>query len=80
MVKDLILDVLKDLISHYRKGYAINSPLRIKVPESKKYLNFFNSSNPFPNRFNGIFTTNTDNGLKLIAFTFTIDNKVAVQV
>ena len=80
MVKDLILDVLKDLISHYRKGYAINSPLKIKVPKLKLLLDFFNSGNPFPNRFNSISTTNTDNGPKLIAFTFIISDKVAVQV
>ena len=80
MVKNSILDILKNLLSHYREGYAINSLLRIKVLKSKLLLDSFNSSNPFPNRFNGTSTTNTDNGPKLAASTFTIGNKVAVQV
>ena len=78
MVEDLILDILKDLLSRYREGYAINSPLRIKVPKLKLLLDFFNSGNPFPNGFDGTFITNTDDGLKLAASTFTIGDKVAV--
>ena len=78
MVVDLTLDILKDLLSCYREGYAINSCLKIKVPKLEFLLDFFNSGNPFPNRFDGTFTTNIDNGLKLIAFTFIVDNKVAV--
>ena len=78
VVVDLILDILKDLLSRYREGYAINSPLRIKVFELKLLLDSFDSSNPFPNRFNSTFTTNTDDGLKLAAFAFIISDKVAV--
>ena len=78
MVTDSILDILKDLLSYYRKGYAINSPLRIKIFKLKLLLDSFNSSNPFPNGFNGTFTTNTDNRLKLVASTFTTGDKVAV--
>ena len=78
MVKDLILDILKDLLSRYREGYTINSPLRIKVFKLKLLLNFFNNNNPFPNRFDGTFITNTDDGLKLIAFIFITGNKIAV--
>ena len=80
VVKDLILNVLKDLLSRCGEGYAINSPLRIKVPELELLLDFFNSSNPFPDRFDGTSTTNTDDGPKLVASAFTISNKVAVQV
>ena len=78
MVEDLILNILKDLLFRYREGYAINSSLKIKVFKLKLLLDFFNSSNPFPNGFNGTFTTNTDNRLKLAVFTFTISDKVAV--
>ena len=78
MVEDLILDVLKDLLSHCREGYAINSPLRIKVFKLKLLLNFFNSGNPFPNGFDGTSTTNTDDGPKLTASVFTAGDKVAV--
>ena len=78
MVKDLILNILKDLLSYCREGYIINNSLKIKVFKSKLLLDFFNSGNPFPNRFNSTFTTNTDNKPKLIAFTFTISDKVAV--
>ena len=78
VVKDLTLDVLKDLLSCYRKGYTINSPLRIKVPKLKLLLNSFNSSDPFPNGFNSTFTTDTDNGPKLAASAFTVGDKVAV--
>ena len=78
MVEDLILNILKDLLSHYRERYAINSPLKIKVSKLKLLLDFFNSSNPFPNGFDGTSTTNTDNGPKLTASAFTIGDKVAV--
>ena len=78
MVEDLILDILKDLLSHYGEGYAINSPLRIKVPKSKLLLDFFNNSNPFLNGLNGTFTTDTNNGPSLLASAFTIGDKVAV--
>ena len=80
VVKDSILDVLKDLLSRYREGYTINSSLRIKVPELELLLDSFNSGDPFPNRFNGTSTTNTNNSLPLLASTFTIGNKLAVQV
>ena len=80
MVKDSILYILKDLLSYYREGYTINSPLKIKVPKLELLLNFFNSSDPFPNRFDGTSTTNTDNGPKLAASAFTIGDKVAIQV
>ena len=78
MVADLILDILKDLLFYYREGYTINSLLRIKVFKSELLSDSFNSSNPFPNGFNGTFTTNTDNRLKLVASTFTTGDKVAV--
>ena len=78
MVADLILDILKDLLSRRREGYTINSPLRIKAPKLKLLSDFFNSGNPFPNRFNGIFTTNIDDGLKLTASTFTVGDKVVI--
>jgi hypothetical protein len=54
--------------------------LRIKAPKSELLLDFFNSSDPFPNRFDGTSTTNTDNGLTLVASAFTIGDKVVVQV
>ena len=78
VVIDLTLNVLKDLLSRYREGYTINSLLRIKVLELELLLNSFNSSNPFPNRLDGTSTTNTDNGPSLLAFAFTIGNKVTV--
>ena len=78
VVKNLTLDVLKDLLSRYREGYAINNPLKIKVPKLKLLSDSFNSGDPFPNRFNSTFTTNTDDGPKLAAFTFTISDKIAV--
>jgi hypothetical protein len=80
VVEDSTLDVLKDLLSHYREGYAINSPLRIKVPKLELLSNSFNNSDPFPDRFDGTFTTDTDNGLKLAASAFTTGDKVAVQL
>ena len=80
VVEDLTLNILKDLLSRCGEGYAINSPLRIKVPELEFLLDFFNSSNPFPNGFNGTFTTNIDNRPKLVASAFTTGNKVVVQV
>ena len=78
MVVDLILNILKDLLSYYREGYTINSLLRIKVFKSELLSDSFNSSNPFPNRFNSTFTTNIDDRLKLKTFVFTIGDKVAV--
>ena len=78
VVANLILDVLKDLLSHYREGYTINSSLRIKAPKLKLLLDSFNSGNFFPNRLNGTSITNTDNGLFLPASAFTINDKVAV--
>lgn len=35
LLEDSTLDVLKDLLSRRGEGYAINNPLRIKVPESE---------------------------------------------
>ena len=80
VVTDLTLDILKDLLSRCREGYTINSLLRIKVSKLKLLLDSFNSSDPFPNRFNSTSTTNTNDGPKLTAFTFTASNKIAVQV
>ena len=80
VVVDSTLDVLKDLLSHYREGYTINSPLRIKVPKLELLLDSFNSGNPFPNGLNGTSITDTNNSPSLPASAFTIGNKVAVQV
>ena len=80
VVIDLILDVLKDLLSYYREGYTINSPLRIKVFKLKLLLDSFNSGDPFPNRLNSTFITNTNNSPSLLASAFTTGDKVAVQV
>ena len=78
MVVDLILNILKDLLSHYREGYTINSPLRIKVFKLKLLSDSFNSNNPFPNRLDGTSITNTNNSPFLPASAFTISDKVAV--
>lgn len=80
MVEDSILDVLKDLLSRRGEGYAINSPLRIKVPESELLSDSFDSSDPFPDGFDGTSTTDTDDGPPLPASAFTAGDKVAVQV
>ena len=80
VVKDLTLDILKDLLSCCREEYAINSPLRIKVPESKLQSDSFNSGDPFPDGFDGTSTTDTDDGPKLATSAFTAGDKVAVQV
>ena len=80
VVEDLTLNVLKDLLSYYKEGYTVNNPLRIKVPKLELLSDSFNSSNPFPNRFNSTSTTNTNNGSTLPASAFTAGDKVAVQV
>ena len=80
VVEDSILDILKDQLSYCKEGYTINNSLRIKAPKSELLLDSFNSSDPFPNRFDGTSTTNTDNGLTLVASAFTIGDKVVVQV
>jgi hypothetical protein len=79
-VEDLTLDVLKDLLSRRGEGYAINNPLRIKVPESELLSDSFDSSDPFLDGFDGTSTTDTDDGPTLAASAFTAGNKVAVQV
>ena len=80
VVEDLTLDVLKDLLSCRGEGYAVNNPLRIKVPESELLLDSFNSSDPFPDRFDSTSTTDIDDGSTLPASAFTAGDKVAVQV
>ena len=74
------MDVLKDLLSRCGEGYAVNSPLRIKVPELELLSDSFDSGDPFSNRFDGTSTTNTNDRLKLAASAFITSNKVAVQV
>ena len=78
LVEESTLDVLKDLLSYYREGYAINNPLRIKVPKLELLSDSFNSSDLFLDRFNGTSTTNTNNRLNLAASAFTTGDKVAV--
>lgn len=77
-VEDSTLDVLKLLLSHRGEGYAINNPLRIKVPESELLSEFFHSGDPFPDGFDGASTTDTDDGPNLPASAFTVADKVAV--
>ena len=78
VVKDSTLDVLKDLLSRRGEGYAINSPLRIKVPELELLSDSFDSGDPFPDGFNGTSTTDTDDGPPLPASAFTAGDKVTV--
>ncbi|KAH7363975.1 hypothetical protein BKA65DRAFT_545881 [Rhexocercosporidium sp. MPI-PUGE-AT-0058] len=80
LVEESTLDVLKDLLSRCGEGYAINNPLRIKVPESELLSDSFSSGDPFPNGFDGTSTTDTDDGPILAASAFTAGDKVAVQV
>jgi hypothetical protein len=80
LVEDLILDVLKDLLSWRGEGYAINNPLKIKVPESELLSDSFKSSDLFPDGFDRTSITDTDDGPVLAASAFTTGNKVAVQV
>lgn len=80
VVEDSTLDVLKDLLSRRGEGYAINSPLRIKVPESELLSDSFDSGDPFPDGFDGTSTTDTNDGPPLPASAFTAGDKVAVQV
>jgi hypothetical protein len=80
VVEDSTLEVLKDLLSRCGEGYAINNPLRIKVPESELLSDSFNSGDPFPDGFDGTSTTDTDDGPTLAASAFTAGDKVAVQV
>ncbi|KAH6668509.1 hypothetical protein B0J14DRAFT_658417 [Halenospora varia] len=80
VVEDSTLDVLKDLLSRRGEGYAINNPLRIKVPESELLSDSFNCGDPFPDGFDGTSTTDTDDGSALAASAFTAGDKVAVQV
>jgi hypothetical protein len=78
VVEDSTLNVLKDLLSRCREGYAINNPLRIKVPKSELLSDSFDSGDPFPNGFDGTSTTDTDDGPTLAASAFTAGDKVAV--
>jgi hypothetical protein len=80
LVEDSTLDVLKDLLSRRGEGYAINNPLKIKVPESELLSDSFKSGDPFPDGFDGTSTTDTDDGPVLAASAFTTGDKVAVQV
>jgi hypothetical protein len=80
VVEDSTLDVLKDLLSRRGEWYAISNPLRIKVPESELLSDTFDSGDPFPDGFDGTFTTDTHDGPSLAASAFTTGDKVAVQV
>jgi hypothetical protein len=80
LVQESTLDILKDLLSCCGEGYAINNPLRIKIPESELLSDSFNHSDPFPDRFDSSSTTNTNNRPVLAASAFTTGNKVAIQV
>ena len=79
-MEDSTLDVLKDLLSRHGEGYAINNPLRIKVPESDLLSDTFNSGDAFPSGFDGTSATDMDDGPTLVASAFTTGDKVAVQV
>src|SRR4030088_1406776 len=78
MVDETTLDVLKDLLSRRGEGYAINSPLRIKIPESELLSESFDNGDPFPHGFDGTSTTDTDDGPSLLASAFNAGDKVAV--
>jgi hypothetical protein len=80
LVQESTLDVLKELLSRRGEGYAINNPLRIKVPESELLSDSFNHGDPFPDGFDGTSTTDTNDGPVLAASAFTTGDKVAVQV
>jgi hypothetical protein len=80
VVEESTLDVLKDLLSRRGEGYAIDNPLRIKIPESELLSDSFNNGDPFPDGFDGTSTTDTDDGPSLAASAFTVGDKVAVQV
>jgi hypothetical protein len=80
VVEETTLDVLKDLLSRRGEGYAINNPLRIKIPESELLSESFDNSDPFPHGFDGTSTTDTDDGPSLPASAFNAGDKVAVQV
>ncbi|KAH8800761.1 hypothetical protein F5884DRAFT_808732 [Xylogone sp. PMI_703] len=79
LVEESTLDILKDLLSHRGEGYAVNNPLRIKIPESELLSDSFESGDPFPDGFDGTSTTDTDDGPALPASAFTAGDKVAVQ-
>jgi hypothetical protein len=78
LVEDTTLEVLKDLLSRRREGYAINNPLRIKILELELFSESFDNGDPFPYGFDGTSTTDTDDGLSLLASAFTVGDKVAV--
>lgn len=78
VVEKKTLDVLKGLLSCRGEGYAINIPLRIKIPESELLLESFNNGGPFPHGFNSTSITDTNNGPSLPASAFTAGDKVAV--
>jgi hypothetical protein len=80
MVEGTTLDVLKNLLSRRGEGYTINTPLRIKIPESELLSESFKNGDPFPHGFDGTSTTDTDDGPPLPASAFTTGDKVAVQV
>ena len=79
-MEDSILDVLKDLLSRRKEGYAINNPLKIKAPESELLSDSFNNRDPFLNGFDGTSTTDVDDGPILPGSAFTISDKVIIQV
>jgi hypothetical protein len=78
VVEETTLDVLKDLLSRRGEGYAINNPLRIKIPVSELLSESFDNSDPFPHGFDGTSTTDTDDGPLLPASAFNAGDKVAV--
>ncbi|KAH8755119.1 hypothetical protein F5882DRAFT_469227 [Hyaloscypha sp. PMI_1271] len=80
VVEETTLDVLKDLLSRCGQGYTINSPLRIKIPESELLSESFDIGDPFLHGFEGASTTDTDDGPSLSASDFATGDKVAVQV
>src|SRR5882762_5212483 len=53
VVEETTLDVLKDLLSGRGEGYALKSPLRIKIPESELLWESFENGDPFPHGFDG---------------------------
>jgi hypothetical protein len=80
-LESVVAERISDIVKTYRgEGYAINNPLKIKVPESKLLSDSFNSSNLFPDRFDRTSIANTNNRPVLAASAFTISNEVNIQV
>jgi len=75
LVEESALDVLRNLLSYREEGYTINNPLRIKAPESEPLSDSFNSSDPFPDRFDSTSTTDINDRPILAASAFATGDK-----